>query len=544
MAEPNLQTGPLAPDRTRDRTAVLNQLMLSAVVVALAALGVITTPFPGDIALFFLGVLSVFVMTALTLLIPWNRVAVGWMAVVPAADMLAIAVLRASSPPSGLGLLWLFPVMWLASSFGLAGLVGGVVATVVLFATVVLLDPAHHVTYSTFLLPLVLLALAASSYLTARRFAAQRSLLDKQAQVLAAALERTRRQEQEVTEVLDAVDFGVVRIDADGSTAVTNEAHGRLQRALQVGHAPAAYQDDGTTPLPPDEFPLERALRGEAFSGQLVWFGDPTGPRHVLSVTARRLTDTAGHDLGAVVVSRDVTAELAALQARDELVASVSHELRTPLTSILGYLDLVLDDPSVPVAARRSIEIAERNAERLLAIVADILAASRRPHAVTAQLPIEPADIDVRPLVRAAVESMLPRAAERRVRIDDTGVGEVWAHVDAHRLRQVLDNLIANAVKYNVDGGQVRIDAAVDGSDVCIEVTDTGVGIAEHDLQRLFQRFYRGRSVRSSGMTGTGLGLAISREIVRAHGGDITVRSEPGVGSTFTVRVPQARSVP
>jgi signal transduction histidine kinase len=542
MAEPTAHSGPLAPDRTRDRTALLNQLMLAGVVLILT-LFVASGPFPGDLGLFFLGVLAVFIVTALTIVVPWNSLPLGWMAVVPGIDLAAIFIMRTSSPPSGFGLLWIFPVIWLATTFGMRGLIAGAIATAMLFAAVVWLDPQHHVAYATLLLPLIVLAVSAASFLTARQSAAQRHLLDKQAQVLAAALERARRQEQEVTEVLNAVDFGVVRIGTDGSTAVTNEAHGRLQSALGGPDAPAAaYQDDGTTPLPLEESPLQRALRGEAFNGQLVWYGDPSGPRQVLSVTARRLTDTAGQDRGAVVVSRDVTPERAALQARDELVASVSHELRTPLTSILGYLDLVLDDESLPADARRQLEIAERNAERLLAIVADILAASRRPHAVTAQLPIRPLDVDIRPVVQAAVESMLPRAAERNVRIDDTGVPSLTAHIDPQRIRQVLDNLLANAVKYNVDGGQVVVTATADGRDVLIAVRDTGVGLEGTDRLRLFQRFYRGSAVRASGMAGTGLGLAISREIARAHGGDITVTTgESGVGSIFTVRVPGAR---
>ena len=184
-----------------------------------------------------------------------------------------------------------------------------------------------------------------------------------------------------MTEVLDAVDFGVIRIASDGQVAVTNEAHGRLQQAIRSDEDDRAtdvpaFRDDGVTRLPHDELPLERALRGEAFDGQVVWFGSEPGPRQALSITARRLTDSSGEDAGAVVVSRDVTTELNALRARDELVASVSHELRTPLTSILGYLDLAIEDPDLPEHLRSNLDIAERNAERLLGIIADILAAS------------------------------------------------------------------------------------------------------------------------------------------------------------------------
>ena len=532
-------------DTTRERTAALNQLLLGAVVLVLAIL-VVSGTFPGDLGLFFFGVLIVFVVTGATLVIPWNRIPLLWMALVPSADIAAIAIMSVSGPDVGFGLLWIFPTMWLASSFGLYGLVGGVVAVVGIFFLLAVYSPARDVLYPTFLLPLAITAVAATTYITARRSSAQRALLDKQARLLARALDRTRRQEQEVTEVLDAVDFGVIRLGADGVIAVTNEAHGRLQHAYGSGEqdvAASAYRDDGVTPLPSDELPLERALRGESFDGQLVWFGDPASPRRALSVTARRLHDTTGGDAGAVLISRDVTAEMTALRARDELVASVSHELRTPLTSILGYLDLAIDDPDVPQRARKNLEIAERNAERLLAIVADILAASSSSRS-SVELAIRPTDIDVADVVRGAVEALLPRAAERAVVIDESGLEPALAFADPQRLRQVVDNLVSNAIKYNHEGGTVALGTTSDGTSAWILVRDTGVGVAESDKPLLFQRFFRGRTVRGTGMHGSGLGLAISRDLARAHGGDITVRSTPGVGSTFIVRLPAARIHP
>ena len=345
-------------------------------------------------------------------------------------------------------------------------------------------------------------------------------------------------QEQEVTEILDAVDFGVIRIGRDGGIAVTNEAHGHLQRAIAATDADTeVYRDDGVTPLPIEEQPIERALRGEAFDDQLVWFGPPEGERRALSVTARRLLDSHGEDAGAVVISRDVTAEATALRARDDLVASVTHELRTPLTSILGYLDLAIDDPDIPPQARGNLEIAERNAERLLGIVGDMLAASQASRG-SAEFSVVPDDIDVAEVIRASVESLLPRAAERAVLIDTSGLEVAYARADSMRLRQVIDNLISNAIKYNRDGGTVSLGSTADDGSVWILVRDTGLGITKEEQAGLFQRFYRGDTVRATGMKGTGLGLAISRDIVRAHGGDITVRSTPGVGSTFIVRLP------
>jgi signal transduction histidine kinase len=229
-----------------------------------------------------------------------------------------------------------------------------------------------------------------------------------------------------------------------------------------------------------------------------------------------------------------VTAELTALRARDDLVASVSHELRTPLTSILGYLDLAMEDPDTPVAVRASLDVAERNAERLLRIVADILAASSSS-ASSVEASLAPQRIDARELVAAAATDALPRAAGRAITIDVSGLEPAAAWADPLRLRQVVDNLVSNAIAYNKDGGTVFVGTTTDGTSSWILVRDTGVGISDADRSRLFQRYYKAGTDRRAG---TGLGLAITRDIVRAHGGELALHSAPGVGSTFIVKLP------
>lgn len=521
-------------DSTRERTATLNQLLLASVAFVLGVL-VTTGRFTGDEVLFFTGVVIIVLLTGATFVIPWNHLAFGWVALVPAIDIVAITLMQVAAPRTAMGLLWIFPTTWLAGGFGLLGLFAVIVAIAGITSVLTVLS-AEQVTYTTLLLPLVLVAVAATSHLNARRSDAQRTLLAKQAQLLRRVLERTRRQEQVVTEVLDAVDFGITRIDAGGRVAVTNEAHARLQQTTggESGDEVSAFRDDGVTPLPADELPLERALRGEAFDGQVVWFGADPGARQALSVSARRLLDPDGGDGGAVVISRDITTELNALKARDELVASVSHELRTPLTSILGYLDLAIEDPGIPDHVRANLDIAERNAERLLRIVADILAASSSSSS-SIEASMTPQDVDVTEVVRAAGDALLPRASTRAISIDTSGLEAASAWADPMRLRQVVDNLISNAISYNRDGGTIFLGTTTDGTSTWILVRDTGVGISEADRARLFQRFYKAGADRR---TGTGLGLAITRDIVRAHGGEIGLHSSPGVGSTFIVKLP------
>ncbi len=239
-----------------------------------------------------------------------------------------------------------------------------------------------------------------------------------------------------------------------------------------------------------------------------------------------------------MLVSRDVTVEEQARRAREDLVASVSHELRTPLTSIIGYLELALDDPSIAPATRDRLAVAERNASRLLELVADILALSATSHeGVGVDLELRSADVAA--VVRAAIESIAPRALDHGVHIDASGVEEARAVVDARRIRQIVDNLLSNAIKYVPRGAAVSVAVQQDVHSVSIIVADDGPGISASEQARLFERFFRGDAVRNSSAHGSGLGLAISRDLARAHGGEITVRTAPGEGAAFTVRLPR-----
>ncbi|MEN2741131.1 PAS domain-containing sensor histidine kinase [Microbacterium sp. X-17] len=524
-------------DNARGRIAALNQLLL-CVIVLVVAMVVLFDDGGGSYDLFMIGVLLVFLGGAAALIVPWNRIPPVWVSVIPLIDIVAIALLRIAEPSAGFALLWAFPALWLAT-LGLLGLVASIVVTSTIYWVILAMLPLQTLGYSSFLLPLVMIAISVTSYISTRRFNAQRILLDKQAGLLSGALKRAQQHEQLVVDVMDAVDFGVIRISLDGDVSFVNEAVSRIQQAIpEFGKVDQPLQEiyhhDGITPLTEEERPLRRALRGEVFENAIVWYGAPdAGRRWAISMTTRQLRDGLGNPAGSVLVARDVTAELTALRARDRLVASVSHELRTPLTSILGYLDLAAEDTRVPESTHGYIEVAQRNGERLLEIVADILAASSASRS-SVDLTISPEIVDVAPLVRQSAQACEAWAAERAIRVETAELESAPAFADPLRLRQVIDNLVSNAIKYNRDGGVVGLASMSDGRTTWILVRDSGIGMSEDDQARLFERFFRARE----DVGGTGLGLAIARDIARAHGGDITVRSAPGIGSTFVVRLP------
>ena len=196
--------------------AVLQQVMLAVVVLVITAFAIIAA-IPGDLTLFFVGVAMVFVMTIVTMLVPWNAISPWAVGIVPVIDVVAILFMRAAFPESGIALLWLFPVMWLSASLGLAGFLAANLFVWVSYGWVIAAGKESAFSFALILLPIVTLAVSAGAYFSLRRFAAQRTLLDKQALVLGQSLERTQHQEQLVTQVLDSVDFGVQAGFGEGS---------------------------------------------------------------------------------------------------------------------------------------------------------------------------------------------------------------------------------------------------------------------------------------------------------------------------------------
>lgn len=523
-------------DRARDRTVFLNQFLLGAIVIVGLVVVLILRTYE-DLGLLIAGGAIAFLATGAALVVPWNRFPLIAMAIIPASDIVAIALLREGAPSASFGLLWVFPAMWAAWAFGRLGTIISVLAISLAYWGFALSHPETPITGSLLLLPIMIAAAATISYIMATRSRGQRDLLEQQSTALRQALVRAARQEDLLSGVLEAVDFGVIRIEPDGHQTVANEAHARLAAAATDAPGGGAYQADGFTPIPRERMPRARALAGEEFDSELIWFGTSGEQRCALSVTAKQLRRDDGSSAGALIVTRDVTSEALAIRGRDDLVATVSHELRNPLTALLGYLELGLDDPELPAGSRHSFEVAQRNAERLLVLVTDILAASSAATAGS-MIAITPEPIDLVAIARTAIESAAPLAETRNVQIQLAGMSRVPAFADELRVRQVLDNLLSNAIKYGREHGEVRVVCAVGDQEAILEVHDDGPGIAPQDLPHLFDRFYRADTVRKTATHGYGLGLAISRQIARSHGGELTVGNAPEGGAMFRLTLP------
>jgi len=243
---------------------------------------------------------------------------------------------------------------------------------------------------------------------------------------------------------------------------------------------------------------------------------------------------------GAVVVLHDVTDLHRQEQVRKDFVADVSHELRTPLAAIRGYAETLLDGALEDQDNnRRFIEIILSHAVRLNNIASDLLVLSELDAEAEPATP--PSRISIHEVVESVVHTVAKTAAERGVKLDSSACQDCAVVGHRFRLEQVLLNLVDNAVKFNRSDGEVRIacECSQNGQ-VLISVSDTGIGIRSDDLKRIFERFYRVDKARSRPAGGTGLGLPIVKEVVERMGGSVSVESQLGRGSRFTILLPAA----
>lgn len=368
------------------------------------------------------------------------------------------------------------------------------------------------------------------------------SALRGMARELRQRMDSVVRARSEIEAILSSMAEGVVAVDREERVLLMNQAAAQMLGLSEPLSPGAALWERLRFP------DLETALR-DALSDHAVWHGDVAAPRGdgrtlALSIAPVGTPPNESDEgyLGAVALLSDVTQIRRLEQVRIDFVANVSHELRTPLAAVMGALE-TLAHPEDEETHRRFLDIASRNAARLQAIVSDLLDLSSI-EADGDRMPLDPIRVDA-PL-RAAAAALGGAALQKRVAVElpPMPTRPVLVLGNHQRLEQVFTNLLENAIKYTPSGGRVRVRVIEGERDVAIEIEDTGVGIPLASLSRVFERFYRVDRSRSREMGGTGLGLAIVKHVVKAHGGTVDVKSEEGVGSTFTVRLARASDVP
>lgn len=350
------------------------------------------------------------------------------------------------------------------------------------------------------------------------------------------ALAINEEEKEKLTSILTNMNDGVLATDERGRVIVMNP---RAKEMLGADEQVAIGMDLFTLLGIPREPELLQAQ--DAVQVKLIAIPDSREEDEELQV---RLSVTSIHRRekgisGNIVVLQDVTEQEKLEWSRREFVANVSHELRTPLTTIKSYLE-ALEDGALeePELAKRFVGVTRNESERMIRLVTDLLHLSRLD---SKEAGLKKRMTDVGEMLEEVADRFSFQLRQRHIGISihvEPAVGEVL--LDRDQIDQVLDNLVSNSIKYTGDGGHLAIRARLkdSGSQLEIEVEDNGIGIPKKDLSRIFDRFYRVDKARSRNMGGTGLGLSIAREIVKAHGGSITLDSELNQGTKVAFTLP------
>ena len=378
--------------------------------------------------------------------------------------------------------------------------------------------------------------------------------------------EALREQEGFLQTVLQGLDEGVVACDREGRVKLYNDRARELNGVPPTESGPETWSDyfslfkaDGHTPLPLDEVPMVTTLRGGFVTDAEVTVAPHGQAPRLLKISGRPIFDEDRTQIGAVCVARDVTeakrAEQELHRARDEaleasrmkseFLANMSHEIRTPMNGVMGMTELLLDTDLTDEQAEYA-RMACSSGEILLTVVNDILDLSKIE---AGKVELDEADFDVVGAAEGCCALLRSRAEQKglALRCDVRGSVPRSVRGDETRLRQILLNLVNNAIKFT-DEGEVTVAVRADGASsdgaaqiVRFEVSDPGVGIDPPQVARLFEPFAQADTSTIRRYGGTGLGLSISRQLVEMMHGEIGAESEAGVGSTFWFTVPFAR---
>ena len=340
-----------------------------------------------------------------------------------------------------------------------------------------------------------------------------------------------------VEAILASVGDGVTVIDLDGNIRTLNSAL-EEQSGFSVeeltGNTFLALLDETNDATILND--MQEALnRGEVWNGELLSRRKGQGS-YPIQLTIAPVRDQNGQIVSYVGSQRDITRQKELNRLKDQFVSDVSHELRTPTTNISLYLDLLESAPADKQL--KYIHVLKEQAFLLRKLVEDILDLSRL--AVGKSQKHDFTEVDLNQLVEGVVTAHQPQASSHHIDLHFSADNTAAVLGDASQLSRVITNLVSNAVRYTQQG-EVRIRTYQNNGCICLEVGDTGIGIAPEDQPHLFERFYRGIHARQSKIHGTGLGLAIAKEIVGLHGGHIEFQSVVGKGSTFRVWLPASQ---
>ncbi|MCR2823973.1 sensor histidine kinase [Microbacterium sp. zg.Y909] len=532
---PRYDSAPGRRSDTRTRSIWQWQLVLAVAVAAIAVMVALLTPTTFTFIFFDIGVVLLILVSAATLAIPWHRVGRAAVALVPGLDIVAIGLMAAGTDGMMLAILWVFPIAWFATYYTLPWLVSALAAVAAILTIDTLtteLTPAHTLQVTVVLLSLVFIAITITT--GSRRTRAFSRLLSRQFTQLERTLRRVEAQEKRALALFNSVDTALAHVDRRGVIRSSNHAYQRLYSVNDGSHPhpTTAVEYDGYrgSPLPPHDTMVSRAARGELIDDRRIWLFDAEGRWHALDVSTSAVVSTADERETTLLSVRDVTAAVTAEEEKRTMTSIVSHELRNPLTAIIGHVDLLLDHDGLPPDVLAKLTVVENAGQRMERLIASVLE-KHKPTAPAAET------VDLQRVAAASVDAFRPAARNAQLTVDAALDPDLFVNGDAFRLRQVLDNLIGNAVKYTPRGGHIRVEGQRVQDEVRLAISDSGIGMTAADVDRIYEPYFRAQSARDSGVPGTGLGMVIARDIVQQHGGRLELTSALGRGTTVVLHL-------
>ncbi len=342
------------------------------------------------------------------------------------------------------------------------------------------------------------------------------------------------RERNEREAILSSMVEGVLAFDEQERLLRLNRAAGQLL-GIDPARAEGRTLHELVRNVRLQQLVAEVLASGQARADEIVL---QSGAGPVLEVQVAALRDAHEKMVGALVVLHDVSRLERLERVRRDFVANVSHELRTPITSIKGYVETLLDGAMhAPEQLERFLRIVAAQADRLGAIIEDLLVLARIEED-TQRSGIPKTLSRVHPILQAAIEVCHIKARDKSIEVELVCDLELEARLNAALLEQAVVNLLDNAISYSAAGQTVQVEARRRDGELVVLVRDRGCGIGREHLPRIFERFYRVDKARSRKLGGTGLGLAIVKHIAQAHGGQATVDSTLGEGSTFCIHLP------
>ena len=340
--------------------------------------------------------------------------------------------------------------------------------------------------------------------------------------------EMTRQKKQIETIILHMTD-GIIAFNMQGEMILANQAATRLLRLLP--------QDKTFNMIFNSRIHLDINMEKIIYlenwtsSEQKITVGDK-----FLNMFFAQFKDEYDRPSGIMVLIQDITEHVKLDNMRKEFVADVSHELKTPITSIMGYADTLLEGEYDKDTQNRFLNVIAEEARRMAKLVTDLLTLSRFDNNQILQ---EKVKFDLGELVKQCQEKVQIEIEKKKHKVECFVTADVPAvYADKEGIERVVLNILTNSIKYTPDGGTIKIYVGFVYNDAYIKVIDSGIGIPEEDLARIFERFYRVDKARTRQMGGTGLGLSIAKEILDKNNGTIDIRSEKGKGTEVVIRIP------